>query len=42
MAGKEEQYVCGSEDEKPDVIGEPTFWGVGYFMALSVAILCNI
>jgi hypothetical protein len=42
MAGKEEQHVWESEDEAPDITGEPAFRGQGYLMALSVAILYNI
>jgi hypothetical protein len=41
MAGMEEQHVWESEDEEPDITGEPTFGGRGYFMALS-ARHCNI
>jgi hypothetical protein len=41
MAGVEEQHVWGSENEEPDITGEPTFEGGGYFMALSVARLYN-
>jgi hypothetical protein len=37
MAGKEEQHVWQSEDEEPDITGEPIFGGERYFMTLSVA-----
>jgi hypothetical protein len=41
MAGVKEQHVYDPEVDVGET-GEPTFGGGGYFMALSVARLCNI
>jgi hypothetical protein len=35
MAGKEEQYVCGSEAEESDNTGEPTFGGRVFYGTVS-------